>query len=106
MTNWITKYYRAQNFVDIGWGEFSWFNDSLIELMAIIFILEKAFGITIEGHWVYISLASAFIFFYNFGKFLKKKKIYDISEYVNADIDPVQKEILEAARIIKKQLGE
>lgn len=95
------KYYRIQNYIDIGWAEFSWFSDSLVELMAILYLLNYM-GITVSGHFVYVVLIGAFIVFYNFGKFLKKKGIYDTSEYVGADIDPVTKEILEAARLIKK----
>ena len=105
MNNWVKKYYRFQTFVDIGWGEFSWFSDSLVELMAILYLLEYM-GITVNGHFVYVALIAAFILFYNLGKLLKRKGIYDTSEYVGADIDPVTKEILEAARIIKKKLGE
>ena len=104
MTNWITKYYRTQTFIDIGWKEFSWFNDSLIEMMAIVYLLEKS-GVIVEGTLIYFILVGAFIFFYIFGKILKATGVYDISEYVGATIDPVQKEILEAARIIKDKLG-
>lgn len=97
------KYYRTQRFIDIGWGEFSWFNNSLIELMAIVFLLERM-GVVIKGNLIWIVLMGAFVFFYNFGKYLKKRRIYDTSEYVDAEINPVTKEILEAARIIKKEL--
>ncbi len=95
------KYYRIQNFIDIGWGEFSWFSDSLVELMAILYLLEYM-GITVGGHFVYITLIAAFILFYNFGKFLKRTGIYDTSEYVSADIDPVSKINLEASKLIIK----
>lgn len=67
--------------------------------MAILYVLEYV-GITVSGHFVYIALIAAYIFFYNLGKFLKRRGIYDISEYVNADIDPVTKKILEAAELI------
>ena len=69
----FTWYYKAQIYIDIGWGEFSWFNDSLIELMAVLYILEYV-GITVGSHFIPVVLIAAFIFFYNFGKFLKKRK--------------------------------
>jgi spore germination protein GerM len=100
--NLIKKYYEIQAHIDIGWGEFSWFNDSLIELMAIIYILEKL-GVIVEGSLVYIILISAFIFFYLFGRILKVFKIYDKRQYVEAEIDPVMGEILEAARKINEK---
>ena len=103
--DFIEKYYRIQTYIDLGWREFSWFNDSLIELMAILYILERV-GIIVEGTIVYFILLSAFVFFFIFGYLLKKIGVYDKSQYVSADIDPVQKEILEAARRINKILPE
>ena len=94
-------YYKFQFYVNLGWGEFSWFSDSLVELMAILYLLEYM-GITVDGHFVYIILIAAFVLFYNFGKLLKRKGIYDKSVYVEAELDPVTVELLEAARIIIK----
>ena len=71
--------------------------------MAIIYLLEKL-GIIVEGSLVFYILAGAFLFFFLFGIFLKKTRIYDKSMYVDAEIDPVKKEILEAARRINKNL--
>ena len=96
----VVIYYTVREFIDIGWDDFSWFTASFIELMGIMYFFEKAFGIIIEGHLVYISLITMFVFFYNFGKYKKRKGIYDKSVYVGADIDPVIKEILEASRLI------
>lgn len=98
----VEKYYRTQNFIDIGWREISWFNSSLIELMAVTYLLERM-GIPVSGNWIFVVLLGAFAFFYLFGLYLKKSHIYDRNRYVDADIDPVFKEILEAARIIKEQ---
>ena len=95
----VTGYYRVQTFIDIGWKEVSWFNNSLIELMAVVYLLEKM-GITISGNMIAYVLLSAFVFFFLLGKLLKKTKIYDKSMYVDADIDPVKNEILKAARKI------
>ena len=71
--------------------------------MAVVYLLEKL-GIVVEGEMIFYVLMSAFVFFYLFGLFLKKMKIYDKSMYVDADIDPVKKEILEAARKINASL--
>ena len=101
----IEKYYRTQTYIDLGWGEFSWFNDSLIELMAILYILERV-GVLIEGTVIYYCLVCAFTVFFIVGFLLKKFGVYDKAQYVDADIDPVQKEILKAARQINKILPE
>jgi len=95
----ISAYYRAQEYINIGWGEVSWFTNSLIELMAVLYILEYM-DITVRGNFIFIALIAAFIFFYNFGKLLKRTGVYDKSSYVSADIDPVTNEILEASRLI------
>lgn len=95
----IEKYFRMQSFIDIGWAEFSWFNDSLVEMMAVIYILEKL-GVVIEGTTVYWILIGAFVFFWGFGKFLKRSGVYDRALYVDAELDPVTMELLKAARKI------
>jgi len=92
----IEQYYRTQEFIDIGWSEFSWFYDSLIDMMAIIYILEKV-GVIIEGSLIGIILFSIFIVSYISGRILKKKKIYDTKKKVEAGLDPVMEEIYRAA---------
>ena len=99
----IEEYYRTQEYINIGWAEVGWFNSSLIELMAIVYLLELTFGIKVQGELIPIALLSAFILFYNFGRFLKKKKIYDMAEYVSARINPIQDKLLRAAEIIIKE---
>jgi hypothetical protein len=95
----VNGYYRFQTYVDIGWGEFSWFNDSLVELMAVLYILEKV-NIIIEGNMVYALLAGAFIGAFGFGYLLKRIGVYDQSQYIDAEIDPVSKINLEASKLI------
>ncbi len=98
----VSAYYTARELIDIGWDDFSWFTASFIDLMGIMYFFERAFGIVIEGHLVYMFLITMFVFFYNFGKYKKRKGIYDKSEYVSAEIDPVTREILQAASLIIK----
>ena len=95
----VSTYYSIQEYINIGWGELSWFTDSLVELMAVLYILEYI-GVKVSGEFVYIALIAAFIFFYNFGKLLKRTGAYDKSQYVAAEIDPVTKKLLKAAEII------
>jgi len=100
----IDWYYKAQTYVDIGWGEASWWNSSLVELMAVLYILEKI-GIVVVRETVVFVLIGAFVGFFLLGVLLKAIGIYDRSVYVDAEIDPAQKEILEAARLITKYLN-
>ena len=108
--SWVLKnktigwYYRAQQYVDIAWAEASWFSDSLIELMAVVFFLEKL-GFEIDGIAMVTILVGAFIGTYFAGMLFKKIGTYDKSVYIDAEIDPVEAEILKAARIINKKFG-
>ena len=97
----IGWYYRAQQYVDIAWAEASWFSDSLLELMAVVFFLEKL-GFEIDGITMVAILVGAFVGTFFAGMLFKKIGTYDKSVYIDAEIDPVEKEILEAARKINK----
>jgi len=97
----VEKYYRFQTFIDIGWGELDWWYAAIVDLIVLIVLL-KEIGIIVEGSIIWVILICAFIFFYILGRILKATKIYDTSEYVEANIDPVYKKILEAAEIIIK----
>lgn len=101
----IEKFYRTQAFIDIGWGELDWWDSAIIKLMAYLYVFEKL-GIIIVGMTIIYILIIAFIFFYILGKTLKKFGIYDKSMYVVADIDPVEKDKLRAARIIIELFGD
>ncbi len=100
-SKWIAGYYKIQAYIDIGWGEVSWFSNSLIELMAIVFFLEKL-GLVIVGSTATFILIGAFLASFLFGLLLKKLGIYDKSIYVITDIDPVEKKLFEAANLIIK----
>ena len=96
----VEYYYRAQNYIDIAWSEFSWFNESLLEMMAVVFFVEKITGHVMEGWLLGALLLSAFALCFILGIGFKKVGIYDKNVFVDYDIDPARKEILEAARII------
>ena len=91
------KYYTIQALIDLGWGEMSWFTSSLVEAMAVLYLLEKV-GIVVTGIWIYLGIPTLFVIFLILGWFLKKSKIYDQSKYVDAEIDPVMKEIFKMAK--------
>lgn len=95
----IGEYYRTQAFIDIGWGEVSWWDSSLINLMAYLYILEKI-GIVIVGPSVAYILIWAFVFFYFLGRVLKRYGLYDKAQFVEAELDPVMSKLLQAADII------
>ncbi len=98
-------YYRTQNYIDIAWGEFSWFTDSLIELMAVVYLLEKM-GVILDGTWIVITLGSAYLGCFLMGVVWKKIGMYDRSSYVDTHIDPVDKINYRASQLIVEKFGE
>lgn len=92
-------YYKIQAYIDIGWGEISWWDSSLITLMAYLYILERI-GIEIVGPTVAYILIWAFVIFYIFGRILKNYGLYDKAQFVEAYLDPVMSKLLQAADII------
>jgi len=100
----VEKYYRFQRFVDIGWGELNWWYQAIVDLVVLIVLL-KEIGIIVEGSVLWAILLIALLVFYILGRILKATKIYDTSEYVGANIDPVSKINLEASKIIIEKFG-
>lgn len=100
----VNAYYKAQNYIDIAWGEVTWFNEALIEMMAILYILEKV-GLIITGIWVPVLLCSAFFISFIVGWLSKQIGVYDTAVYVDTDIDPVRRKEYEAALLIIEKFG-
>ena len=94
-------YYRVQEFIDIGYAEFSWFNETLIDMMALIYLLEKM-GVIIEGSLIWMFLIGFLIISYIAGRILKARRIYDTKKKVEAQLDPVMDEIYRAAKKINE----
>lgn len=114
MTRWIREFvlnspivklaYKARFYVDVGVSQVNWFSGKLPEIMAAVYLLEK-FGFVVVGTQIIVFGIILVVCLLLFGYFWKKTGLYDVNQYVVAQKDPVQAELLEAARLIKKKYG-
>lgn len=93
--------YKTKFFIDVGVSQISWITGKLPELMAMVYLLGK-FGYDPTENQIVGIVLFGLCFLILFGYFWKHTGLYDTAQYVVAEKDPVQAEILEAARIIKR----
>lgn len=97
----IKSIYKFKTYIDIAVSQISWVTGKLPEIVSAGVLLNwVGFDFTkkFAAGAVLIILAGLFLF----GYIWKKAGIYDVERYVYANIDPVQREILEAARNINE----
>ena len=94
-------FYKIKLYFDIANIQVSWFFGKGPEIMSVLYILEK-FDVILVKKQIIILILVAFVSFVLFGLVWKLIGFYDIEKYVGADIDPVLKELLEAARKINE----
>ncbi len=99
--SFLKALYKVRFYFDISNTQVSWIVGKGPELMSAIYILEKL-GVVLVKKEIIFFIVSAFFFFVVSGVVLKASGVYDIEQYVAAEIQPVQKELLEAARKINR----
>ena len=97
----IQTMYKGKFYLDLGMAQISFVTSKLPEIMAAVYLTEKA-GITIGNTTLWFFALCLFSGLIMFGWFWSKSGLYSTEIYVQADKNPMSKEILEAARIIKK----
>ena len=100
--NSIIKFcYKIKFYIDLSISQVTWFTGKLPEIMAASYIAEK-FGFVITGKMLIVISLVGIICLIVFGYIWKNAGLYDVDQYVKASKDPVQKEILSAARKINR----
>ena len=94
--------YKSKFYTDIGVSQVSWFTGKLPEIMAAAYILEK-FGIVITAANIVVLGLLLFFTIFMLGWFLKNSGLFDVDQYVSAQKNPVQEELLRAARLIIRE---
>jgi hypothetical protein len=94
--------YNVKFHFDIFDSQFSWIFGKFPLAMSMLYLLEKL-GIIVVGMRIIIYASIGFIIFVIGGFILKKIGIYEIEQKVNANNNPVQKEIYEAACVINRR---
>lgn len=94
--------YKIKVYFDLGISQISWFTGKLPEIMGMLYILEK-FHITIDSKYIIYYGIIAFVSVTVFGYFMKRSGLWIRERKVSTNIDPIQKEIYEAAKKINQE---
>jgi hypothetical protein len=92
--------YKIKFYIDVGVSQVSWVTGKLPELMAVVFLSGK-FGYDPTQSQIVGIVITMLCVLVLFGYTWKKLGLYDTERHVTAEKDPVQSELLEAARLIK-----
>lgn len=91
--------YKIKWYFDQGVRQITWITGKLPELMSVVYLGEK-FGLVIREKEIILIAVIGGLILVTFGIILKRTGLYDTEMYVDASKNPVQNEILTAARII------
>lgn len=94
--------YKTKWYFDRGVGQIAWITNKLPDVMAIVYLAEK-FGYVLKKGDIVVLVIIGTLLVIVFGMFLKHTGLYDTEIYVEANKNPVQAELLDAARLIKKR---
>jgi len=93
--------YKTKWYFDQGVRQITWITGKLPELMSLVYLSEKMGVAITKVDIIGIAIVGATILII-FGIFIKRTGLYDIEMYVDALKNPVQHEILTAARKINR----
>jgi len=96
------RLYQTKFYADIGIAQISWFTGKLPELMAVLYLSQYFGYMPSKAGAASIGLA-AIAALILLGFFLTHTGLYDTEQFVIAGKNPVQRELLAAARIIIKE---
>lgn len=99
----INLLYNIKFYFDVSVTQITWLTGKLPEIMAFIYILEK-FGYYLNKNQIIMMFIFTVLSLIIFGFVWKITGMYDVERYVDANKNPVSKEMLEAARKINKKL--
>jgi len=98
----IKTFYKILFYFELGKGTTARFYQFIPDVIIILGGLKFLLGVDVTPKFTIIFLFVVVFGFTGLGWILKKTGFYDIDRYVQASKDPVQSEILEAARKINK----
>lgn len=93
--------YKQKNYSEVGSNQASFITSKLVEIFAMIALLEKTLNVQIVGVgvvWFGIGLFALSIIV---GLFFKKTGLYDLDQQEQRRIDPVLDEMYRAAKLIR-----
>jgi len=106
INNWfIRKAYSCRFYLNLGIAQISWFSGKLPEIMAFVY-LSDWLGFDLDKQGLLVFAIGVIVGLTIMGYIWKHTGLYDTEIYVNVDKNPVAKEMLEAARLIKREYGD
>jgi len=94
--------YKVKFYFNVCAQQIGFITSKFPEFMAVLYLLEKM-GVVIQRELLIPLALFFFVSFVSTGFVWKRLGYYDIEQYVNAAKDPVQHEILQAARKINEK---
>ena len=95
--------YKALFYFELGKGTTARFYQIIPDLIIILGGLKFLMGVDITPSFSVMFVLTVFFMLTVLGYFINKTGLYAVDRYVQASKDPVQKELLEAARRINKK---
>lgn len=106
MDNFIIKFlYKAKFYFNISMSQIGFLTNKLPELMGALWLLEKM-GFIIPGRFIGPMMITLLLLMVGIGWFWRLSGLYHAERYIQANYDPVQEEILSAAKLINKHFKE
>ena len=93
--------YRTKFYLDLGMAQVAWFTNKSVDLMAFLWLTER-FGWVLSDSEVVVSCLVFAVAMFIFGYSWKNTGMWDVEVYVATAKNPVQKELLDAARKINR----
>jgi len=94
--------YKLKFYMNITFGEIGWVMSKFPEIVSVGILL-KWFGLNFTQLQVILVSPVIFVAVILFGYVWRKLGMYDVEQYVNAQNNPVQNELLLAARKINRE---
>ena len=105
MHNWLVQlFYKGKFYFNVTSGQIGFLSNKIPEFMGYLYISEKM-GYEIPSEWIGPMAISLFLLFILIGWFWRYIGLYHAEQYVDVNRNPVQKELLDGARLIKQHFG-
>ena len=101
----IKKAYSTLFYFELGKNNLARLYQFIPDVIIILGGVKYLLNVDLKPIHVLTSVLIIFLLFTFLGYFINKTGLYSIDKYVQASKDPVQSELLEGARLVKKKYG-
>lgn len=101
----VKKAYGVLFYFELGKNNLARLYQFIPDVIIILGGVKYLLNVDLKPVHVLTSVLVIFLLFTFLGYFINKTGLYAIDKYVQANKDPVQSELLESARLVKKELS-